>query len=239
METRCLVRRWLLLGFAFLIVVTPAVRVEAQEPVPQDHYDPDDAKTWADVVTEDRAVAVRGQQFNVHFYRPQKDGSPRLAIYACGDGGWVGIIDLTAQHFTPAFAAACVDGLLWDPTDNTFWAGGDDAPTIEHYTADGTLISSTDIHEMIGGCGRTGIEAVGGKLLIGNPSCGIYALTRTLSSATLFVTPSPVFVEDMACDSRTFAKTLNKTALWVVHPYDTEVVGYEAAPKGSGRPPCK
>ena len=160
-------------------------------------------------------------------------------IYACGDGGWVGIIDLTAQHFTPVFAAACVDGLLWDATDDTFWAGGDDAPTIEHYMADGTLISTTDIHAMIGGCGRTGIEAVGGKLFIGNPSCGIYTMTRALASASLFVTPSPLFVEDMACDSATFGKTLNKTALWVVHPYDTEVVAYEAPPKGSNRPPCK
>src|SRR5690242_20386068 len=114
METRCLIRRWLLLGFAFLIVVTPAVRVEAQEPVPPDHYDPDDAKTWADVVTEDRAVTVRRQQFTVHFYRPLKDGPARPAIYACGDGGWRGLAPRTAQELAHmGFAVAGIDSKIY------------------------------------------------------------------------------------------------------------------------------
>src|SRR5437762_9214227 len=42
----------------------------SQERVPADHYDPDDTKTYDDVITEDREVAVRGRQFTVHFYRP-------------------------------------------------------------------------------------------------------------------------------------------------------------------------
>ena len=63
METRGLIHRWVLLGVALFVVV---IRVAAQEPT--DHYDPDDTKTWSDVVTEDRDVAVRGQQFRVHFY---------------------------------------------------------------------------------------------------------------------------------------------------------------------------
>jgi dienelactone hydrolase len=114
METRCLIRRWLLLGFAFLVVVTPAVRVKAQEPVPPDHYDPDDAKTWADVVTEDRAIMVRGQQFTVHFYRPQKDGPARPAIYACGDGGWRGLAPRTAQELAHmGFAVAGIDSKIY------------------------------------------------------------------------------------------------------------------------------
>src|SRR5205823_656987 len=119
-------------------------------------------------------------------------------------------------------------GLMWDPLDNTFWAGGDGAPTIEHYTFDGTLISSTDFTGTLGGCGRTGIEAVNGQLMLATYDCGpIYASTRALDSATPFVQPDPAFVEDMACDSETF-RSLDKTALWVVHPYDTEVVAYEA-----------
>ena len=102
------------MGFAFLIVVIPAVRVEAQEPVPPDHYDPDDAKTWADVVTADRAVTVRGQQFTVHFYRPQKDGPARLAIYACGDGGWRGLAPRTAQELAHmGFAVAGIDSKIY------------------------------------------------------------------------------------------------------------------------------
>jgi len=114
METRCLIHRWLLLGFAFLVVVTPAVRVKAQEPVPPDHYDPDDAKTWADVITEDRVVTVRGQQFNVHFYRPLKDGPARPAIYACGDGGWRGLAPRTAQELAHlGFAVAGIDSKIY------------------------------------------------------------------------------------------------------------------------------
>ena len=115
METRCLVRSWLLLGFAFLFVVTPAVRVaRAQEPVPPDHYDPDDAKTWADVVTEDRAITVRGQQFTVHFYRPKADGPARPAIYACGDGGWRGLAPRTAQELAHmGFAVAGIDSKIY------------------------------------------------------------------------------------------------------------------------------
>ena len=104
-----------MLGFAFLVVVTSAVRVvRAQEPVPPDHYDPDDAKTWADVITEDRAVTVRGQQFNVHFYRPRTDGPARPAIYACGDGGWRGLAPRTAQQLAHlGFAVAGIDSKVY------------------------------------------------------------------------------------------------------------------------------
>jgi dienelactone hydrolase len=114
METRCLIHRWLLLGFAFLVVMTPAIRVKAQEPGPPDHYDPDDAKTWADVVTEDRQVTVRGQQFTVHFYRPRTDGPARLAIYACGDGGWRGLAPRTGQQLAHlGFAVAGIDSKIY------------------------------------------------------------------------------------------------------------------------------
>lgn len=160
-------------------------------------------------------------------------------LYGCADGGLVGIVNVKAGTFTTVFEAACVDGLMWDPIDNTFWAGGDAAPTIEHYMADGTLISSTDITALLGGCNRTGIEAVGGQLMIATVDCGpIYSVTRALDSATPFVSPDPAFVEDMACDSKTF-KSSNKTALWVVHPYDTEVVAYETPSSGPKRPACK
>ena len=115
METRCLIRRWLLLGIAFLVVVIPAARVvRAQQPVPPDHYDPDDVKTWPDVITEDREVTVRGQQFNVHFYRPLKDGPAVPAIYACGDGGWRGLAPRTAQELAHnGFAVAGIDSKIY------------------------------------------------------------------------------------------------------------------------------
>jgi len=109
METRCLIHRWLLLGLVILVVVT---RVAAQD-VP-DHYDPDDTKTWPDVVTEDRDVVVRGQQFRVHFYRPQGDKPATPAIYACGDGGWRGLAPRTAQELAHmGFAVGGIDSKVY------------------------------------------------------------------------------------------------------------------------------
>jgi dienelactone hydrolase len=111
METRRFIHRWTLLGVALFFVVTPAIRALAQEP---DHYDPDDTKTWADVVAEDRDVTVRGQQFNVHFYRPRRDGSAVPAIYACGDGGWRGLAPRTAQQLAHmGFAVAGIDSKVY------------------------------------------------------------------------------------------------------------------------------
>src|ERR1051326_2901113 len=115
METRGLIRWCVLLGFAFLLVVMPAVRVvRAQEPVPPNHYDPDDAKTYPDVVTEDREITVRGHQFTIHFYRPKADGPARPAIYACGDGGWRGLAPRTGQELAHiGFAVAGIDSKIY------------------------------------------------------------------------------------------------------------------------------
>src|SRR6185436_19891383 len=109
METRGLIHRWVLLGVALFVVV---IRVAAQQPT--DHYDPDDTKTWPDVVTEDRDVTVRGQQFRVHFYRPQAETTGKLAIYACGDGGWRGLAPRTAEQLAHmGLAVAGVDSKIY------------------------------------------------------------------------------------------------------------------------------
>ena len=94
---------------ALLVVV---IRVTAQEPT--DHYDPDDTRTWPDVVTEDRDVVVRGQQLKVHFYRPQGDKPATPAIYACGDGGWRGLAPRTAEQLAHmGFAVAGIDSKVY------------------------------------------------------------------------------------------------------------------------------
>jgi fermentation-respiration switch protein FrsA (DUF1100 family) len=140
METRCLVRRWTLLGVPIVVVVTLAavlmqaatanldaqtnnrgptksnntVESLAQETVPQDHYDPDDAKTWPDVLAEDRVVAVRGRQFTLHFYRPISEGAAKLAIYACGDGGWRGLAPRTAGQLAHmGFSVVGIDSKIY------------------------------------------------------------------------------------------------------------------------------
>ena len=95
-------------------MIGSALRLRAQEPVPPDHYDPDDIKTYADVTTEDRSIEIRGQQFTVHFYRPNNDVAATPAIYACGDGGWRGLAPRTAQQLAHVgFAVAGIDSKLY------------------------------------------------------------------------------------------------------------------------------
>src|SRR5215510_9574899 len=89
-------------------------QADPQEPVPPDHYDPDDIKTYADVLTEDKVVTVRGRPFMVHFYRPTKEGAAIPAIYACGDGGWRGLAPRTGQQLAHiGFAVAGIDSKVY------------------------------------------------------------------------------------------------------------------------------
>jgi fermentation-respiration switch protein FrsA (DUF1100 family) len=139
METRCVIHHWTLFSVAFVVViaVVTVTRVATatlggqannsiptkpgnppvpapQGPVPPDHYDPDDTKTWPDVLAQDRDVAMRRQQFTVHFYRPQGDGPALLAIYACGDGGWRGLAPRTAEQLAHmGFAVAGIDSKVY------------------------------------------------------------------------------------------------------------------------------
>jgi dienelactone hydrolase len=109
MEARSLIHRWILLGLVLFVAVT---RVAAQDP--QDHYDPDDNKTFPDVVSEDRNVVVRGHPFLVHFYRHQGDKPGIPAIYACGDGGWRGLAPRTGQELAHlGFAVAGIDSKVY------------------------------------------------------------------------------------------------------------------------------
>jgi len=82
--------------------------------IPADHYDPDDTKTYTDVVAENREVVVRNRQFTVHFYRPRAQGAVIPAIYACGDGGWRGLAPRTAIELAHmGFAVAGIDSKVY------------------------------------------------------------------------------------------------------------------------------
>lgn len=85
-----------------------------QEAIPADHYDPDDSKTFSEVITEDRDIPVRGRQLTVHFYRPERDSPAIPAIYACGDGGWRGLAPRTAEQLAhEGFAVAGIDSKVY------------------------------------------------------------------------------------------------------------------------------
>ena len=101
-------------ALVLVVVIGSALRLWAQEPVPPDHYDPDDVKTFADVTTEDRTIEIRGRQFLIHFYRPTNAASATPAIYACGDGGWRGLAPRTAQQLAHVgFAVAGIDSKIY------------------------------------------------------------------------------------------------------------------------------
>src|SRR4030095_7618237 len=89
-------------------------KTQAQEPIPPDHYDPDDVKTYADVRNEEKVVTVHGRLFTVHFCRPSREGAAVPAIYACGDGGWRGLAPRTAQQLAHiGFAVAGIDSKVY------------------------------------------------------------------------------------------------------------------------------
>ena len=132
METRSIIRYRSLLGAFAVVAVLSFVAARAQAPagqsrpraeqtdkvspeqIPADHYDPDDMKTYDDVIAEVRPVAVRGQQFAVHFYRPRTAGAAIPAIYACGDGGWRGLAPRTAEQLAHlGFAVAGIDSKVY------------------------------------------------------------------------------------------------------------------------------
>jgi dienelactone hydrolase len=144
METRCIIRYRVVLCSSVLFLVaclalatgqgnaraqTPASAkttepsgskdksappIETPQDVPADHFDPDDQKTYDDVVFEDRAVTIRGRQFTLHLYRPKASGAATPAIYACGDGGWRGLAPRTAQELAHVgFAVAGVDSKVY------------------------------------------------------------------------------------------------------------------------------
>lgn len=125
METRGIIRYWSLLGALAVVVafIFGGARSDAsaqqpntvsQEQIPADHYDPDDTKTYEDVITEDRPVSVRGHKINVHFYRPRSAGAAIPAIYACGDGGWRGLAPRTAEQLAhQGFAVAGIDSKVY------------------------------------------------------------------------------------------------------------------------------
>ena len=101
-------------AIVLVVVIVSALRLLAQEPVPPDHYDPDDVRTYADVTTEDKSIEIRGRQFLVHFYRPNNDAAATPAIYACGDGGWRGLAPRTAQELAHVgFAVAGIDSKVY------------------------------------------------------------------------------------------------------------------------------
>ncbi len=107
--------------------------------------------------------------------------STNTQLWACSGFDTVGIVDLTANTFTPKFTttsvifgdgspgSGCFDGLAYDGMDNTIWASGDANDRLNHYSTTGAPISATNgMTGKLGGCGNSGIAVGGTNLYLAN-----------------------------------------------------------------------
>jgi len=167
------------------------------------------------------------------------DGT-RQKLWACSGGPNVYQIDTTTRVATFKFqVSSCVDGLAYDPVDDTLWAGCDACTTLDHYAITGTLIHRfTGVDQKLGGHGRSGIAVQGANLYLSNSGGEqVYKCTKDLVTCTLIATfPSTHRIEDLECDDRTFAP---KTVVWAQDDATTTLIAFEAATgscDGSGTP---
>ena len=156
----------------------------------------------------------------------------RSVVWGCSSFSGVGTIDLTTNSFTYKFSSyGCFDGLAYDASDDTIWASGDGAGSVQHWTVTGGLISTTSISGKIGGCGNSGIAVGGPKLYLANNGCSqIYEVAKDFSTSTLFAS-FPRRIEDMECDNVSFASS-GKGAIWSIDAYDNVLNAWEI-PAGS------
>ncbi len=155
----------------------------------------------------------------------------RHKLWACSGGPNVYQIDTATRIATLKFqVSSCVDGLAYDATDDTLWAGCDACTSLDHYTITGSLIHHfTGVDQKLGGHGRSGIAVQGANLYLSNSGGEkIYKCSKDLASCALVSTfPSMHRIEDLECDDVTFAP---KTAIWSQDDFTTTLIAYEATP---------
>lgn len=158
--------------------------------------------------------------------------SGRNKLWICDGYSDVGLIDLGSLTYTKAFTSGgCIDGLGYDPSDDTIWASGDAAGSNEHFTLDGTLLNSYNNSGLLGSCGNSGIAVASGGLYLANNGCSeIYFANKSFTSSVRLTTFSRR-IEDLECDDVTFAAS-GKTVLWSVDAYDNILNAWEI-PAGS------
>jgi hypothetical protein len=163
----------------------------------------------------------------------------RGKIWACSGGSDVLLINLSTNTASLQFTSnGCADGLAYDTSDGTLWASCQTCNVVYHYTTTGSVIgpaSGYDVSTKLGGFGNTGIVALKDKLYLGNDGGQqIYACSKDLVTCTLNVT-SPNGVDDMECDSKTFAP---KTAIWSQNAFSRTLNAWEVPAASCNPPPC-
>lgn len=153
----------------------------------------------------------------------------RKKLWACLNSTQVVLIDPSTGAAVPQFSTpGCFDGLAFDGSDDSIWTSPDAQPSVSHWKADGTPISTNNVNDggknLLGGGGNSGIGVGGPKLyMANNGNSQIYLVSKDFSSSTLFAT-FPRRLEDMECDNVTFP---GKNVIWSQDAYDRELNAYE------------
>ena len=108
------------------------------------------------------------------------------------------------------FTRGCPFALAADASDRTVYASRSGSCTIDHYSLNGTLLSSHDVCAL-GAPDPSGLAVGTTQLFVGSFAGGVYAVRKDFSGASLLF-PTSFGVAALACDDVTFAP---KTALWV------------------------
>ena len=155
----------------------------------------------------------------------------RGVLWACNQHtADVGTIDLNTSTYTKVFTArGCTDALAVDPLDGTIWAGrdgGHTVATLEHYTATGTLLGSTNIGNLVND--RSGIAFAGSRVYVESPHSGypkhLWQTTRAFSTATVMASWSGTAkAEDLECDGTTFSSPV----IWVQWNHQNLLQAYQ------------
>jgi len=166
-----------------------------------------------------------------------KVGKITLGPPLSGTGTFAMVFDTSTISFVPVGGSGngsgCFDGLAYDGTGTpSIWASGDVSPTTEHYTLLGGAIKQ--FTNSLGSCpsntfgGNSGIAVGGANLYLSNNGCSqIYTVNKTSYSSTLFAS-FPARIEDMECDSVTFAPAHG--AIWSIDAHDNILNAWEIAP---------
>jgi hypothetical protein len=125
----------------------------------------------------------------------------RHALWVCADGTRVGTFTPTypdsapfVQHFV---SAGCATALAYDAVDDTLFTS-DGSGVVQHWTAGGTLLASTDITAQLGGS-HVRSMTYGGLLFVSTDSGDVYSLTARLRSPKLLGNVGSDVI-DLECD---------------------------------------
>jgi hypothetical protein len=137
-------------------------------------------------------------------------------------------VDPTTGAFAPGVQTNnCPDGLAYDAADDSLWASADANCVVQHWGTDSSSKGTNNVctpTSLLNGNGNSGIAVGGPKLyLANNGGSRVYEVEKDFSASTLLF-QSDRRLEDLECDSKTFAPN---SAMWIQDAYDRILTAVE------------